>query len=177
MVMRTWVGGTGRGMKYFTKDWFSGDLSEATVDERVEKYNQYLDEIFEALPFTLKVLFRSISLHDAIIEKVVYDEERKTATFHLLCGDRQVGYFALIIEYLNASKLDSSLFEENTLEILRDELEWLKNENKYSHKLFFSDKSETEIVFEDISLQLSTKGPLDYKRVISSLPRHHQKKI
>ncbi len=154
-------------MKYFTEDWFRGNLPETVIDQKIEEYNDYLDKIFMAMPFPLKILSKSISLHDAIIEKVSFNKKENVAVFELLCGDLQIGYFSLILTYLRIHKIDLELFEKKPFRILGDEFEALEDNQTYSHKMFFSDRSETEIIFEDVSFQVHKKQPVDYKNAVS----------
>lgn len=74
-------------MKYFTSDWFSSKLSEDEIDRISDEYWAYIDSIFEKLPFALKILSKSINLHDGIVVNTNFNRES-----HLL----KLDFFAVI---------------------------------------------------------------------------------
>ncbi len=80
-------------MKYFTRDWCEGRLSENEENRIIEKYNKYIVSIKTGLPFVLKILTDRINLHDAFIKKVIINKNKKMFTMYLIGGDNQIGYF------------------------------------------------------------------------------------
>ena len=157
-------------MKYFTKEWCFGDLDDDVVEERLEKYREYIKNIYSGLPFVLKILAKDLNLHDGIIKKITYSNTK----FMLegIFGDLQIGYFFLKIKYLNIFPIFNShlisVFKNKTLEILSDEIE-IVQEGHYIHKLLFSTKQEIEIAFKDLAIEIRSSSPQNYKKKLCKL--------
>lgn len=80
-------------MEYFTNEWFFSRFSEDHIETAKTEYWSYMDGIFDGLPFTIKLLAKSINLHDGII--IETSREREKLNIDLFCGDLQTGYFLL----------------------------------------------------------------------------------
>jgi hypothetical protein len=82
-------------------------------------------------------------------------------------GDLQVGYFNLKLRYLNTYKLEEdilySVFRDQKVEILSDEIE-LISKDFYSHRMLFSTNKEIEITFSDMEIKISSSIPESYKK-------------
>ncbi len=153
-------------MKYFTKKWCFSELSDDEINNNINLYNRYINFIYDNLPVTLKLLLKSISLHDGIINSVTYVKSKKFLELSGIFGDLQFGYYNLIIKYLNINHFEKKYLEEilnNNDEILRDEIEKLSNSN-YSHKFIFNSGNEFEIVFSDIELYFRNSSSKEYKK-------------
>ncbi len=159
-------------MKYFTREWCSGGLSDEENDRIWEDYKKYIKDIYWKLPFVLKILTNDISLHDGIIKKTYFYVKEGVLEFSGIFGDLQIGYFGLNIKYFDVYKMDTaflkSLFYKEKAEILYDEIEILPD-NKYSHKLIFTNGKEMEIIFNDIELKITNEIPANYKKESSIL--------
>lgn len=154
-------------MKYFTKEWCSSKLEDQEIEENVKKYETYINEIQKNLPFTLKMLTKSINLHDGIIKKVSYSSEGNSLSIEGIFGDLQVGYFILELLYSNVSKLEkdvlSSVFKGQKLEVLSDEIE-LISKNLHAHRILFSTNKEIEITFSDMKIKINNSSSENYKK-------------
>ena len=152
-------------MKYFTNDWFFSRLSEEDMEKLVEQYSNYISSVFEKLPFVLKMLVKSVNLHDGIIVTSSL-EEKNVLALELFCGDLQSGYFLLNLSYAGISE-DSRNLErlERFAEVHAAELEVVSD--VFCHKLLLSSGSEIEIKFSDVSLRICSKTAKDYKDVKS----------
>ena len=64
-------------MKYFTKKWCFGQLSTNTTNKIINDYNVYIETIYKELPVPLKFLIKNMSLHDGIINRVVFFKNNK----------------------------------------------------------------------------------------------------
>lgn len=152
-------------MKYFTKDWCFSNLNDEEIENSLINYDKYINTIYNRLPVTLKLITKNINLHDGRIKKFILYKDQKILILEGVFGDLEVGYFSLEFKYRNAcvSDMDNlmSIFNNQRVEILRDELEILSN-NYYSHKMIFSMKKEIDVIFEDVSIHLENKKPVDY---------------
>lgn len=146
-------------MKYFTKEWFSGALTDEEMDKSLLTYWDYIDSIFGTLPFSVKVLSKYINLHDGIIQDMQVDQELKVMYLTILGGDLQSGYFGRSEEVTSLKK---------PREVLASELE-MDNKSSFTHNLLLSDKEVLKVVFSDLSLSLSTMTAADYKLARQSL--------
>ncbi len=165
MVRGEWMGGSIMVMKYFTNDWFFSRLAEEDMEKIAEQYWHYIDSIFEKLPFTVKMLGKSLNLHDGIVISSVLEEKSRTLTLELLCGDLQSGYFLLKLVYIGVSQNSRNLEGlEKFVEIYANELE-SSNYKQFFHRLLLSNGSEVQVEFLDVSLQIYTKTAQDYKDI------------
>ena len=145
-------------MKYFTRAWAHGEPSDAENASIVRSYDRYIERITRLLPRPLATLARGISLHDALIRRVIADFDRHSLRLELLCGDLQVGYFDLEILYHNVEWgfLDQEALarraRDQETEILYDEVERI-TESVYEHRILFWPEDEIAIRFGDLDLQ------------------------
>ncbi len=155
----------GKSMKYFTKEWCFGNLTDEATEEKIVQYNEYINNIYTRLPVSLKILVKGISLHDGIINKVKF--ANNVLTLYGIFGNLQTGYFFLTIKYLEVLSLNKEalefIFNNKKIEILNDEFEKL-DENNYLHKLFFASKQEIEIPFRDVAIEIQNTFPDNYKK-------------
>ena len=164
MVRGEWVEGSIMVMKYFTNDWFFSRLAEDDMEKIAEQYWNYIDSVFEKLPFTLKMLAKSLNLHDGIVISSVLEEKSHTLTLELLCGDLQSGYFLLQLIYTGVSEDSKNLGKfEKFIEVHAAELE--VGNGDFFHRWLLSSGSEIEVKFLDVSLQIYTKTAKDYKDI------------
>lgn len=155
-------------MKYFTPLWYGEVLDEELSDEEATKirdaYWEYIEKISAQLPFPLRMLAKQINLHDAVITKFSYNSKEKIVFLEAYGGDLQVGYFCLECNYSGVRKYWNSLGENSSLvhrEILSDEIELLHTQC-FSQRFLFKKLNEMEIVFENVSISLSTIDADDY---------------
>lgn len=154
-------------MKYFTKEWCFSNLGDYEIDRISKSYKDYIDSTHAKLPFVLKILAKSLNLHDGRLMKVSYIQNEGSLLLDGIFGDLQTGYFFLQIRYLGVSGLSEevlrAIFKDQVLEILSDEIE-LFSENYFSHKMLFSSKNEIDIQFKDIQIGIRTATSKDYKK-------------
>ena len=153
-------------MKYFTKEWCFSNLEEAEIGKRIKSYKDYIDKIYEKLPFTLKILAKTLNIHDGIIKKVTFDMANDMLILEGVFGDLQVGYFSLKVNYINVSNINTDVlisnFRNQKVNVLSDEIEMI-SKNRFSHKMFFSTKKETEILFEDMEIAIRSEDQENFK--------------
>lgn len=151
-------------MKYFSINWYSGNLSDEESIRLRDSYWIYIEKISEQLPFPLRMLARHINLHDAVIVQFSYNPKEKTIFLQTFGGDLQVGYFSLECTYFGVSKYWDSRGENRDLihmEIVSDEIELLDKET-FSQKILFVERNEIEIVFNTIAISVSTITEKEY---------------
>jgi len=150
-------------MKYFTNDWFFSKLSDDAIEEISGQYWDYIGCIFEKLPFALKVLSKHVNLHDGIVVERNFDKEKHFLKLELFCGDLQSGYFLLQLDYSGVSDQSKNLEKiKGFSEIYTDELEMI-GPNRFNHRILFSNSTEAQIDFSDISIKIVNKKSEDYK--------------
>ena len=86
-------------MKYFTRAWATGGLTDADYETVLPSYWRHFDRIKGSLPAPLVTFATKLSIHDGLIRRVVVDQEADTLALELLCGDLQIGYFDLDLVY------------------------------------------------------------------------------
>ncbi len=142
-------------MKFFTRDWHQGELSDSEADAAVPAYEAHLRTIAPSLPDALLRLTSGTSLHDGLIEQVIVDAEEGELSLALRIGDLQVGYSTLTLAYAGVFKpaRQVSTFRQ----LLRAGAELLSDEVDISpagfvHRLYFSTTEEVSLVFETLRL-------------------------
>ena len=140
-------------MKYFTKEWASGKLDDVRHERARSDYWKRLNEISDEMPAPLKKLSNSISLHDALINRVSIDRTQSLLIVNLVAGDVQEGYFNLTLTYhdvqweqLDLKKLSSAARDRRT-ELLYDEIDVLKS-GRFSHNILMSGDYEGDKYFD-----------------------------
>lgn len=154
-------------MQYFTKEWCLGRLDDNVTNEILNNYKNYIKNIFDTLPFTLKLLTKNLNLHDGLIKKVIILKNSKSLELQILCGDLQLGYFFLAIEYLEVLNVSdiilTNFFKAKKLEVLSDEIKML-SKTSFSHKILFSNEQYIDIHFKDIRFFIKNANTKDYKK-------------
>lgn len=157
-------------MKFFTEEWCSGKLKTSETKKVARDYQAYLDEIYDELPFPIKLLAKHINLHDGILGEIQYSKSSNMLILNGSFGDLETGYFSLQLKYLGISNFDlnqvASLCKNQKLEILRDEIELLTT-GGYSHRLFFAIKKELEIFFRNLEIEIKYIDAKDYYKICS----------
>jgi len=162
-------------MKYFTKEWCWGDLDNTELDSISEKYDSYINSVYLQLPFSLKLLTKSIPLHDGIVKKIRLSSRGRDLNLMGTFGDLEVGYFNLEIGYKNVVEFDhtfaSNTFNKKTIEIIRDEIEILNRISQpiFIHKFIFSNKTEFEIKFHECNIKISGTKAKNYRKKACSI--------
>jgi hypothetical protein len=158
MDSKKWMG-TARGiMKYFTKEWFSGDLTDQEAEKVKYQYWNYINSIYSNLFFPLKLLSKQINLHDSVITEICINEKNSSLILNMISGDLETGYFSLQISYNQVENIKKKSFDcidfSKSVEILSDEIEKL-TEKRFSHKILFSSKEEIDIHFGNIAIKIA----------------------
>ena len=86
-------------MKYFTPAWHRGDLDNEASDRAWGDYQRHLAGLLLDLPPEVQTLAASVNIHDGLLWRAEADPEQGLLRLALRCGDLQVGYFDLELEY------------------------------------------------------------------------------
>lgn len=145
-------------MKYFTRAWATGGLTDADYESVLPSYRRHFDRIEGSLPAGLITLARELSIHDGLIRRVVVDRQADTLALELLCGDLQIGYFDLDLVYgqVDWGVVDiialARRAEDRDTEILYDEVD-CQSKGVYEHRILFEPDDEIEIRFSRFELR------------------------
>ncbi len=87
-------------MKYFTLAWFNRRAKKHRDYVVVfDKYTRHLESLQGVLPNDLLALARLPGVDDGLIIEARHDREQRRFTLTLRCGDLQVGYYDLVLNY------------------------------------------------------------------------------
>ena len=79
-------------MRFFSRGWADGDLSEHEADRATAEYAARLDDIWVRLPTSMRKLAREVFLHDAVIGRIVWTPASRNLVLVLLAGTSERGY-------------------------------------------------------------------------------------
>lgn len=149
-------------MRYFTRGWTRGELTDEEAKATLQAYRARLARIEPRLPPAFVRLDRDVSLHDGIIEQIVWNSASRRLEMSLVCGDQQSGYFLAQLTYLGAvlggPRVDSlKRAAEGCQELVHDELD-VDDGGLLSHRLLFEPSEEVTIDFEDFEMRISPRG-------------------
>ncbi len=143
-------------MKYFAREWATGELSDEESERIVSDYWVHIDTLLPSLPPAVAALARDINLHDGLIHRVLVQPEQRRLELELRCGDLQVGYFDLDLIYseVRMDLLDIPLLQalarDRQTEVLYDEVDL--DESNYVHRILFWPEGEIAIVFRSLQV-------------------------
>ena len=154
-------------MKYFTNEWCFSRLDDDQIELAITRYNTYINQIYQTLPFVLKIMAKQINFHDGILSYACYAQDQNILILKGIFGDLQIGYFFLEIKYIDTINLKpdllNSIFDKQLIEILSDEIS-KDSEGIYAHKMLFSTNSEIDIQFKDVQISIQNANPKEYKK-------------
>lgn len=142
-------------MRYFTRGWANGELTEEEGETVCRAYEARLTEISPGLPPSMARLLRGASLHDAIIESVRWMPSRAELRLVLVCGSSEVGYQGIHLTYrgamLGERRIESLRNAANNREacLLYDEID-VAEEGMLTHRLLFWPSEEVTIEFSEL---------------------------
>lgn len=149
-------------MRFFSADWHAFD-DEIKTQRVVAAYNAFLSGLGGAVGQKIRNFVNTHSAHDALLDRLEVDANRRVIQFDLVAGDNQVGYFHLRLRYAGARLVTTSMENlSNALDsrrsvLLYDEFDVVDGASlpaKYIHRflLWPRDRKEFEIVFMDFDL-------------------------
>jgi hypothetical protein len=149
-------------VKYFTREWAAGDLSDEATDAARRLYSERLEVVLPRLPSTVRELASRVNLHDALLFRVQVSTTAEELALELVGGDFQSGYSDIRLEYsgvdLGAIDLGalSSIARDRRTEVLYDEVDLL-DEALFEHRILFWPRGDVAISFRRLKLAISSR--------------------
>ena len=161
-------------MQFFTRAWLAGELTDEEYASSLSGYHQHLANISAHLSSQVREFIKVVDLHDGLIRKIVIDHTEKTLGLDLRCGNLQVGYYDVDIQYRGiqlgrpvVAILAGVAQAEG--EILSDELD-IVDDGGFEHRIIFDSYEEISILFGDLvfkkTMQDGRYFPAATKKVI-----------
>jgi Protein of unknown function (DUF4085) len=145
-------------MKYFTSDWCSGQLSDVEYERASEAYQQHYAALEASLPEAVRQI-SALPLHDAFIERAIFDRRSRLLILEFLGGDLQVGYSSIVLTYFEAHFDATALaviVRDAETEFLYDEIDSFRD-GFYQHSIiFWPGHRDIDIRFRSVSV---SQGP------------------
>lgn len=140
-------------MRFFTKQWLSGELSDAAYNAVLESYRLHLSSLL--LPSDVLAI-SELDNHDALIFEAEYQPQLEFLTLWLRCGDQLRGYFDLNIKYSGAILDDASLLVlRQAMQLPRDEVlydEVDRAGDRFEHRYILASHREIAVTFSKMSI-------------------------
>jgi hypothetical protein len=149
-------------MRYFTRSWANHELSDAEDDQARQAYERRIAEIAPRLPPAMLRLLREVSLHDAIIERVVWRPAKQELKLDLVGVSDLTGYFLVQLTYGGAqlgkqhiAALKRAALSRET-ELLYDEVDII-DDGRLCHRILFWPNEEVTLDFSQLELSISPR--------------------
>jgi hypothetical protein len=142
-------------MRFFTRAWTHGELSDEVADGVPEAYRRHLDAL--SLPPETATL-AALNTHDALVLDVAHDPAAASLDLRLRCGDLQRGYTDARLHYAGVSVGPAALdalrvaLRPSRAEVLYDEVD--REGARYIHRLLLWPEGEASVVFEGVSVDV-----------------------
>ncbi|WP_028471748.1 hypothetical protein [Nocardioides alkalitolerans] len=148
-------------MRYFTRDWADGLLSDEETDQASEAYRARLAEIRPLLPPGAAEL-ADADLHDAVIDLVAWAPHDRRLVASWVAGDLQRGYVEVLVVYtgvtLDAGAIEAlrDLARDRAAELMYDEVD-LADDGSLRHRLLFWPRHEVVVAFGDVQVTVDPR--------------------
>jgi hypothetical protein len=136
-------------MRFFTPEWFSGDMTDAEYERTIQKYADHIAVVRNDLPSRLIQLLDNVSLHDALARRAILRDE----TFHLelRAGNLQKGYSDVTLLYGDVVAVFgrpsvNDIINDEFPEIVEDEID-IVDLGLFEHRLLFASDGELVVQF------------------------------
>ncbi len=151
-------------MKYFTRGWSNGEFDDETTDQMRAAYWDHVKSLRPSMPASVKKLATATRLHDAVIDRVLWDPRKHNLNLDLvLCrGCNPSGGLGLSIHYRGVRISDQLIdilaerARDRRTELLYDEVD-LEKIGPWVHRMLFWPVGEISIWFSSLKLS-RTRG-------------------
>ena len=141
-------------MKFFTRDWADGDMTDAEADAVAPAYWHHVGAL--DLPTPVRAL-ADLNTHDASVLDVALHPAANTLRLRLRCGDQQTGYFDAMLTFTGATirPADAATLERArrpaNVEVLYDEVDRADGRT-FEYRLLLYPAGEVSIRFTDVAI-------------------------
>jgi hypothetical protein len=156
-------------MRFFTKAWHSGDMSDERADDVRAAYQSHLASILPELPNAFRSFVQTVSIHDALVRAVRLNRDAAVLELELRAGDQQAGYFDLCIRYCGVqldvdSRVLAKIAEDDEFEALYDEADLAAGAG-YEHRWLWWPYQEVNIRFTEFEYAVTPSPSRSFDRV------------
>ena len=149
-------------VRFFTRGWHQGDLSDEEYDQTVRDYDAHLEAISARLPDPVVALAREVNLHDAVIERVEWEPASARLVLRLVTwtsDSRQAVTLTYSDAMLGDQRLDvlKNVARDRKTEILYSEVD-LGEDGVLAHRLLFWPRDELTIDFGTLTLEVQPRA-------------------
>jgi hypothetical protein len=153
-------------MRWFTRDFVTGGLSDEEWNQRRSAYGTHLNSIGAGLTDGAEELLASVHLHDGQVSEWTYRPGELLA-LTVLVGDLQLGYEWLTLRYRGASVVGATPADlsrwwsaDAGTEIVEDEVDRV-DDGGYEHRLLLWPEGEFAVQFVSLSVERRPADPSD----------------
>ena len=154
-------------MRFFTRAWHAGELSDADTEAVSSAYRRHLEALGAALPAGVRALAEGVNLHDGRVRRITLDADARQVQLELRCGDRAAGYEDVVVTYVDATIEPSALAalraatNDPSTEVLYDEID-ITARRRFSHRILFWPYREAELTFRDVAIERAPAAGRDF---------------
>ena len=151
-------------MRYFTRGWANGELTDDEGDCVRKAYATRLEEIASKLPSSMARLRQGVSLHDALIESVRWRPSAAELHVTLVAGTSEVGYETIDLTYrgamLGRRRIESLRNAACNREacVLYHEIDIADDDRTLAHRLLFWPNEEVTIEFLELEYASASRS-------------------
>jgi hypothetical protein len=150
-------------MKWFTREWATGELSDQEWERVPVLYDAHLALISDRLSPDALALASAVNIHDGHVKKSRHSGT--TIELQLVVGDLQSGYQWVVLLFVGASLLDPASLDELHLdaahtELLYDEID-LADDGLFDYRVLVWPRGELAIRFSAVTISTRTATASD----------------
>ena len=141
-------------MKFFTRGWVRGDMSDEEADAVASAYERHL----ETLDLSQSVLeLAGLNPHDGYILNVGFEPLTSSLHLRFRCGDQQTGYFDASLSFSGVTIQSAHLrtliraMRPAEFEILYDEVD-RASADVFDYRLLLHPKGEITFQFKNVEV-------------------------
>jgi hypothetical protein len=145
-------------MRYFTRGWANGELSDEEEDSTPKAYWKHIEGLLPTVPAAVARLAKT-NLHDGLIARVRLDRRRKTLVLVLIvrndgdrsCSEITLNYAGVAMSDRYVETLTARARDRESC-VLYDEID-SEPDGSYVHRFLFWPEGEISVWFRKFSLK------------------------
>ena len=151
-------------MKWFTREWTRGQLSDAEADAVPALYAEHLDHIEAQLSVGALDLARNLNVHDGRVKG--WRQANKTIELDVVAGELQAGYQRILLTFegsklVHPTSLDDLDFANPRTEILYDEVD-VTDSGAFEYRMLVWPDGEVAIRFDSVVVKKTAATAADW---------------